>query len=1210
MPEPGEAVHRIGVLKKWVGQRAADRWAPTAGYLSRTIPGHRFEVVTLGFDAVAGAVANQRVDFLLANPAIYVDMAERFGASRLVTLRNRAGDKELTRFGGVVFTRADNDSVRDLADLRERTFMAVEPGSLGGYRMAQRLLEAQGVSTERLKLSFGGAQDAVVEAVAAGWVAAGTVRTGTLERMAAEGRIDLDRLRVLHPRSVPGFPLRVSTRLYPEWPFARLAHTESSLARQVAVALLEMPVGSPAAASARSQGWTVPAGYGPVHDLMAELRIGPYERPGPFGVTDVLRKYWYWVAAGAAVVGVLVLVTMGMLRLNRRIQASRRELEEARDRLEERVAERSERLAASERKYREIINGTREGFWLLDAELSIREVNRALCRMLGYAPEELVGCTPFDFVAPETRRILEVESERIQEVSGQSYELTLLTRRGRRVAVLVQATPFREEQDGDPYIGAFLTDLTAFKQVEASLQQANRILQALSRSNRTLLYAENEQDLFEEICRTAVDAAGYPLAWIGLAEGGGREALRGMARAGESPGILDRLGKAVGDPGECPALTALQRGEAVLFQDLPNHPHAPAWAAEAGADGLGALVALPFSGEGFEGALVIFAHEPFSFDREEIRLLSELASDLAMGVGQRRIRTERERHLQRLRQSAVVFDSSGEGVIIADPNERIVAVNRAFTVITGYTEEEVLGHTPRLLSSGTQGPEFYQNLWRKLRDEDAWQGEIWNRRKTGEVYPEHLTITAVRDEAGTLTNYVAVFADITEMKRSREELDFLANHDPLTELPNRRLFHERLGHALDQRDPDGECLAVLMLDLDDFKSVNDSLGHPVGDELLVEAAKRLGGVLHREDTLARIGGDEFLVLLEYISGPLRAERVAQDLLDAFEEPMHLEGREVSLSASIGISLYPQDGADGATLIKNADAALFRAKELGRNQCRFYTRELTATATERLSLARELETAIENDELELHYQPKVELHSGRICGAEALLRWRHPERGLVSPGRFIPLAEETGLVLPMGDWVLEQACAQQRRWRDAGIHLERLAVNLSTVQLQRRDIPGLLQRISADFGCPFDCLELEVTEASLMEDTDEAARILAELGDMGIQLALDDFGTGYSSLGYLKNLPLDTLKIDKSFVCDIPGDLSDMALVRTILAMGKSLGMRVVAEGVESEEQAELLRREGCEVGQGFLYAPALPGEELAELLRAPEGAFSRPVPHS
>jgi diguanylate cyclase (GGDEF)-like protein len=434
------------------------------------------------------------------------------------------------------------------------------------------------------------------------------------------------------------------------------------------------------------------------------------------------------------------------------------------------------------------------------------------------------------------------------------------------------------------------------------------------------------------------------------------------------------------------------------------------------------------------------------------------------------------------------------------------------------------------------------------------------------------------------------------LDRKNTELWELAHQDPLTDLPNRRLFHQRLTEALERGKSEGSGLALLFLDLDGFKNVNDSLGHPLGDALLRAVAKRLARVAPEGATLARVGGDEFLLLLEQPGTPEAIGRVAESCLGVLGEPFRIQGYELYLGASIGISRSPVDGGDATTLIKNADAAVFQAKERGRNQHRFYTSQLTITASERLTMERALRRALEQDELVLHFQPQVMLGSGRLVGAEALIRWQHPERGLVPPGEFLPLAESTGLMIPMGQWVLRNACSQFAIWRAEGLDPGWLAVNVCATQIQRGQLTGPVRQALEESGLPPQCLELEVTEASFMQDTEQASTALTALREMGVRTAIDDFGTGYSSLNYLKRLPIDRLKIDKSFVGDIPTDANDTAIVRAVLALGASLELEVLAEGVETREQESFLVAEGCRLGQGFYYSRPVSAEAFRELL--------------
>ncbi len=556
--------------------------------------------------------------------------------------------------------------------------------------------------------------------------------------------------------------------------------------------------------------------------------------------------------------------------------------------------------------------------------------------------------------------------------------------------------------------------------------------------------------------------------------------------------------------------------------------------------------------------------------------------------------TERRRDENRLRQAAAVFESTRDGVLITDLTPRIVAVNRAYSEITGYDEAEALGANPSQLKSGRHDQSFYQAMWASLLETGHWQGEIWNRRKNGEVYPQWLSISSVRDARGEPSHYVGVFTDISQIKQSEARLEHLAHYDPLTGLPNRLLAQSRLRHAIERAERHRYRIAALYIDLDRFKTINDSLGHPVGDELLAAIAERLRARLRDEDTLARLGGDEFLLVLEYLQRPEDAISVAASLIAVLAPPFQLaEGRDVYVSASIGVSLYPDDAGNVTELIQHADAAMYQAKEQGRNTYRFYTEALTVAAHERLALETRLRQALERDEFVLHFQPLIGARDVRPIGVEALVRWAPPGEPLVPPGNFIALAEETGLIVPLGDWVLRAACAQARAWMDAGWPRLVVAVNLSGRQFQSRDMAALVRAVLDETGLPADRLELELTESMIMEQGRGAVATLTMLKDLGVRLAIDDFGTGYSSLAYLKRFPIDKLKIDQSFVHGLAHDSDDREIAATIIAMARSLNLEVLAEGVETEQQLAFLRLYGCDAYQGFLFGRPMPAGELA-----------------
>ncbi|MCD9119262.1 phosphodiesterase DibA [Pseudomonas bijieensis] len=555
-------------------------------------------------------------------------------------------------------------------------------------------------------------------------------------------------------------------------------------------------------------------------------------------------------------------------------------------------------------------------------------------------------------------------------------------------------------------------------------------------------------------------------------------------------------------------------------------------------------------------------------------------------------KSEHSADRERLRQAAAVFDCTREGVLVTDRNGLIVHVNRAFMAITGYVREEVLGQRPNLFKSGRHGPDFYRDMFATLASQGEWSGEIWNRRKSGEIYPQWQTIRVVRDDNDQISHYVAVFSDISAIKDSEHELAYLAHHDPLTGLPNRLLFSDRTEQALTSAQLHKRGCALLLLDLDHFKNINDSLGHNVGDELLKGVAERFRGLFAPGVTLARLGGDEFAVLVENCSQPGQAAALARRILDALKEPLRFDDHALFINASIGISLFPGDALSAGQLLRNADSALFKAKSAGRDGYALYTEELTAHAQQRVEIAFELRRALQEQELRVHYQPVHDLATSHLIGVEALVRWQHPTRGLVSPAEFIPIAERTGLIAQIDAWVMEQACRQMCQWQQAGVMLSFVAVNVSSRLFAHHELFEQVARVLHDTGLDPACLELEVTESAVMEDPEVALEQMHRLRELGVRLAIDDFGTGYSSLLRLKRLPVQKLKIDQGFVAGLPWDEDDAAIVRVIVALARSMGMQVHAEGIEQREQAVFLLEHACELGQGYWFGRPVAAVQL------------------
>lgn len=558
--------------------------------------------------------------------------------------------------------------------------------------------------------------------------------------------------------------------------------------------------------------------------------------------------------------------------------------------------------------------------------------------------------------------------------------------------------------------------------------------------------------------------------------------------------------------------------------------------------------------------------------------------------------TLRKESEAQLELAAKVFEQSGEGFLITDANRNIIRVNQAFTTISGYGEADVLGQNPRMLASGKQDKNFFSAMWESIDTLGHWQGEILDRRKDGSLYSKWLSISRVRDAQGKVTHYVGIFNDITQQKQDEEHIQRLAHFDALTGLPNRVLLNDRISHALSMAQRNQTQLAVLFLDLDHFKNVNDSLGHRIGDELLVQVAARLSEAIREEDTVSRLGGDEFILVLQD-SDADGAAHVSEKLIESIARPYRIEHHDLVITPSIGIAMFPTDGEDFESLSKCADVAMYRAKNDGRNNFRFFTTEMQANSTRRLKLENALRNAQERNQLSLHYQPQMSLASGLIIGAEALLRWSHPEFGMVSPAEFIPIAEDSGLILSIGEWVLRTAINQMKIWIDGGMNAMVIAVNLSAVQFRNPKLPALVTQILDEAQLPPQYLELELTEGVAMDDPLGAIAIMDDLHDRGVRMSIDDFGTGYSSLSYLKRFKVYKLKIDQSFVSDLTEDPEDKAIVKAIINLASSLGLQTIAEGVETEGQLAFLNEQGCNEMQGYHLSKPLPAEQFVAFMR-------------
>ncbi len=862
---------RLAILSYRPEEQMRIQWQPLSDYLADAL-NRPIELLILGYEDLETAVANHEVDLVLTNSAHYVLVRQRHPLSGpLATMVRQENGAHFSQFGGVIIARADSP-IADLQDLVHQRIAAVTKGSFGGYQTQAMALHEAGVALPQDKhlLLTGMPHDAVVQAVLSGEVDAGFIRTGILEDMQREGRLAAGLLKVIHAQTSVDFPYALSTRLYPEWPVVMMPHVSDTLSREIIIALLSLKADSPAALAAGIEGFSRPADYKDVENLLRTLRLPPFEGMPEFTLMDLWHKYAIWIATIILLFVLLVLAWLALMR-----------------------------------------------------------------------------------------------------------------------------------------------EFAKVKQAQA-----------------------------------------------------------------------------------------------------------------------------------------------------------------------------------RLKLAASVFTYAREGIIITDTHGAILDVNEAFARITGYARDETIGRNPRFLSSGRQSSAFYAAMWQSLLEKGHWYGELWNRRKTGEVYAQMTTISAVRDEQGRVQHYVGLQSDITTLKQHQKQLEHIAHYDVLTGLPNRVLLADRLQQAMLQVERSSLSLAVVFIDLDGFKAINDQYGHEIGDQLLIALAAQMKRALRKGDTLARIGGDEFVGILTELRQLGDCEPLLMRILRAASKPMSINGELLQVSASIGVTIYPADAVEAEQLIRHADMAMYQAKQSGKNRFHYFDVEKDRMVKSYRDSQQRIEQALQNNEFVLYYQPKVNMLTGEVLGAEALIRWQHPEKGLLPPGAFLPLIENHPLSMAIDDWVLEQTLIQLSEWHSQGLNLV-VSVNISARMLQQIDfVESLRQRLLRYPQVLPQSLELEVLETSALEDMAHVSRVIRLCQDFGVGFALDDFGTGYSSLTYLRHLPAQLIKIDQSFVRDMLVDPDDLAIVGGVVGLASAFHRQVIAEGVETVAHGELLLLMGCELAQGYGIARPMPPEQF------------------
>ncbi|HHM05900.1 MAG TPA: EAL domain-containing protein [Gammaproteobacteria bacterium] len=1136
--------------------------------------------------------------------------------------------------------------------------------------------------------------------------------------------IQLADFTIVNARRHGAFPFPLSTRLYPEWPFVKLKHTPDDLARQVAVALLQMPGDSPAALAARIRGWTVPMDYQPVHELMSELDIGPYAQDPPVPLAGVLRQHWYWFALPLVVA---LALAAHAARIRRLVARRTAELSRVNDELRKEVATRSAAEAAlreSQRSHATLLSNLPGMVYRCanNADWTMHYVSEGAAALTGHAPADLVsgGALSYaELIHPDDRQRVWDE---VQQALGARLPFQLVyrivTAEGLEKWVWEQG---RAVFGGDGKVQAlegYITDISGQKRAEYALQ-------SILDSTASVVGEEFFRNLVKQLARV------LGVRYACVTELVAADRLRTKAFWADGEFAESYVYSTRGAPCE----KVIEKGVAHFPAGVRHLFPQDSFLEDKGIESYFAVALKDKDGRPL-GHLAVLDVEPL----EDVSLAEPLLRIFAARAGAElaRERTEQER-VRLSNHVRLLLDATDEGIYGIDDQGRCTFVNRAAARMIGHPPVKILGRNVHKLTHHTRADgspypsrecpmcHVLQNgvgcrvddevFWRAdgrpfpveysaypIREdgrvsgavvvfsditarkaaEDAlhksnarlaqaqriaqlgnwdwdvvsgelvWSDEVYRifGLKPGATAPTHegflaavhpddreFVVSAINkalhgvepysvehrirlpdgsqrlvheqgevsfDAEGRPQRIVGTVQDITARKRAEERLNYLAFYDALTGLPNRVLFHDRLNQALLEAARHDRIVAVMFMDLDRFKAINDTMGHETGDKLLKGVAERIVHCIREGDTLARLGGDEFTVVLTEVEKVQDAAKVAQKILKALSQPFNISEREFFITASIGITLYPYDDQDINGLLKNADTAMYHAKEQGKNNYQFYSEEMTAAAFERLVLENSLRQAITREEFILYYQPQLHLQSGRVLAVEALVRWQHPEFGLLLPEKFIPLAEDTGLIVEFGEWMVKAACAQMKEWQACGISGVRMAVNISSRQFINKGLVSSVKLALNHSGLAAEYLDLELTESAFMQDEAQTIQLLNDLKALGVTVSVDDFGTGYSNLAYLKRFAVDALKIDKSFIRDLTEDPGDAALTSAIITMGHSLNMAVVAEGVETEAQQAFLKSRRCDIVQGHYYSPPRPPLEIYRLLRDSQRRKGRP----
>lgn len=1172
-------------------EKVRQQYQPLADYLSEKLPNCHVNLQVLNALEIQEALDSNQLDLLMVNPVLFQIVRSNSALNgAIATVQKVENDQIISMQGGVVIAHAGRGDLSRFDDLEGHRVGVIKGSISSAYAFSLFEAVQAGVSQDKLKLVELGNNDEVLQAVLTKQVDFGFIRTGVLEQWQQQNGLPDNLIKVIQPRNLHNYPYQVSTTLYPEWPFVVLNHVDASLTKQITVALLNLEPSNPVAVSAKIAGFTAPLDYLPVENLLRDLRMPPFDAMPAFNWQVFWHQYDYAIVLSGIFISVIGFILIRMYFLNRKLVTSIQQVK-----AHELALNYQHQRDAVMLRLPHLIKDMSEEAFLKEALSEVAKLTHSEIACIRYLGDEThVHYGQEGMQAPKKVACHWFHDKSRQSVLSQvthpkpSYQ-DMEASNVWQQAISSNEPIIQNNCHVVPSVNANILEAASCYLVVPVVEQKTSVMALLvgnKRTDYTQTDSQTVQLLANEIWRLIQRHRSSAMM---LAQQ--RKYERLVNEIGENYCLysLDVTGK----------VTFISESARVIFEMPAEEIVGQSWE-QVGVlseeeyikaqQKIQAIVSRSEPENSFELTLVDSLGKPKNLQLIQHATLNEQGQVVSIDGWIQNISSQ-TRAENELRQAASVFSHAQEAILITDPVGVILNVNRAFEMITGYTKKEAVGQTPKLLYSGKQDKSFYSVMWQQLLTAGKWSGEIWNKRKNGNIYPEKLTITAIKNANGSIKNFIALFSDITVEKEQRNQLEMIAHYDVLTGLPNRMLFADRLSQAIARSKRHGSSIAVVFIDLDGFKAVNDVFGHQAGDYLLKTIAKRFKNTLREEDSISRYGGDEFVAVISNVESMADIDPLLARFLVQANEPIDYSGEQLNVSASVGVTIYHHEQElEAEQIIRQADQAMYQAKTRGKNQVYLFDQRIhQAESTSQVS---ELKQAIKQNDLVLYYQPKLNLRKGQVHGVEALVRWNHPVRGLLQPGEFVALFQHFELVFDAGFWVIETALKQMTEWLNQGVHLS-VSVNIDGALLMHTGFVERLKSLLVQYSeVKPDALVLEILETSSIEDIVSTNLVMKACSELGVLFSLDDFGTGFASLSYLKSLPVHELKADQTFVKDLQVNAQSLSIMESIIGMGNAFNLDVVAEGIETDFEANLLLKLGYDLFQGYAFCRPIPADQI------------------